>query len=216
MEVQALIPGKGPQPVTIAPTRPASAAVPASEQDVPTIAAILADAFQADPVFAWCVPDSDLRQAALPAFFDLFARAVARTGEMHLADGGAALWVSPGRGAVPAEEEESFGAAIGEIMGEDAERTFALMAVIEEQHPTTPHYYLPFIGVRAAAQGKGVGSALLRTVLDRCDNEGVPAYLEATSEDNRRLYERHGFVVQRELAVDDSPPLYAMWREPIR
>jgi GNAT superfamily N-acetyltransferase len=203
--------------VTITSTPSASAAVqPASERDVPIIANILADAFQADRVFAWCMPDSALRQAALPPFFDLFARTVARTGEIHLADGGAALWVPPGRGAVPAEEEEEFGAAVGEIIGEDAERTFALMAVMEEHHPTTPHYYLPFIGVRAAAQGKGIGSALLRTVLDRCDREGVPAYLEATSEENRRLYERHGFVVQRELSVEDSPALFAMWREPRR
>lgn len=201
--------------MTTASTPPAPAAVQlASERDIPTIAAILADAFQTDRVFAWCMPDSASRQVALPAFFDLFARAVARTGEIHLADGGAALWVPPGLGAVPAEEEEAFGAAIGEIIGEDAERTFALMADMEEHHPTTPHYYLPFIGVRAAAQSRGIGSALLRTVLDRCDREGIPAYLEATSEENRRLYERHGFVVQRELTVADSPPLFAMWREP--
>ena len=42
----------------------------------------------------------------------------------------------------------------------------------------------------------------------------MPAYLEATSEDNRRLYERHGFVIVDELAVAGSPPLWAMWRQP--
>jgi hypothetical protein len=30
-------------------------------------------------------------------------------------------------------------------------------------------------------------------VLERCDREGVRAYLDAASERNRRLYERHGF-----------------------
>ncbi|MDN5858748.1 MAG: GNAT family N-acetyltransferase, partial [Pseudonocardia sp.] len=63
-------------------------------------------------------------------------------------------------------------------------------------------------------RGAGQGSAMLRTVLDRADRSRVPAYLEATSPDNRRLYERHGFVVTGEIAVADSPPLWTMWREP--
>jgi hypothetical protein len=43
---------------------------------------------------------------------------------------------------------------------------------------------------------------------------GVPAYLEATSEHNRRLYARHGFEVVGELSADGSPSLWLMWREP--
>ncbi|MGH2608559.1 MAG: GNAT family N-acetyltransferase [Tepidiformaceae bacterium] len=196
---------------------PGPAGVPvksASISDVSTIADILADAFQDDRVFAWCIPDEGRRAATLPAFFDLFAGAVAQTGELHVANDGAALWVSPGQGAVPPEREEDFGTALEAVMGEDAERTFRIMNVLDENHPKEPHYYLPFLGVRRASQGQGLGSALLRAVLDRCDAKGLPAYLEATSEQNRRLYERHGFVAKGELTVDGCPPLYPMWREP--
>ena len=63
-------------------------------------------------------------------------------------------------------------------------------------------------------QGHGIGSALLRPVLERCDADGVAAYLEATSSENRRLYERHGFRVVRELPLPAGPSLWAMWREP--
>jgi ribosomal protein S18 acetylase RimI-like enzyme len=63
-------------------------------------------------------------------------------------------------------------------------------------------------------QGEGIGSAMLRVALARCDEAGEPAYLEATSEDNRRLYERHGFRVTRELLLPDGPSLWAMWRAP--
>jgi GNAT superfamily N-acetyltransferase len=70
------------------------------------------------------------------------------------------------------------------------------------------------LGVTPERQGRGVGSALLRAVLDRADREGSPAYLEATSRRNRALYERHGFVTIGELTVADRPPLYAMWRPP--
>jgi pimeloyl-ACP methyl ester carboxylesterase len=44
------------------------------------------------------------------------------------------------------------------------------------------------------------------------DAEGVPAYLDATSPDNRRLYERHQFVVRQTLTLRDSPPLWSMLR----
>jgi ribosomal protein S18 acetylase RimI-like enzyme len=199
------------------PARPASAITvkPATVSDVSTVAGILADSFQDDRVFAWCIPDEGRRAASIPAFFELFVRTVGGTGgEMYLSTGGAALWVPPGKPARPAEREAEFGAAAAAVLGEDAERTFRLMGAMEEHHPAAPHYYLPFVGVHRAHQGRGIGSALLRTVLDRCDEHGIPAYLEATSEDNRRLYERHGFAVTREIAVDDSPPLYAMWREP--
>lgn len=63
-------------------------------------------------------------------------------------------------------------------------------------------------------RGQGIGSALLRSVLERCDLEGVPAYLEATCVRNSDLYARHGFTVRGEVVLPDGPPLFPMWREP--
>jgi len=88
------------------------------------------------------------------------------------------------------------------------------LSLIEHEHPREPHWYLPFLGVVVEQQGRGIGSVLLEAVLARCDADGLPAYLEATCEDNRRLYERHGFAVRQQLALPEGPPLWAMWREP--
>jgi ribosomal protein S18 acetylase RimI-like enzyme len=88
------------------------------------------------------------------------------------------------------------------------------MSVLEENLPTTEQRHLWFLGVDPRAQGQGLGSALLPSTLTRCDATGVPAYLEATSEHNRRLYARHGFEVVGELSADGSPSLWLMWREP--
>jgi predicted GNAT family N-acyltransferase len=62
--------------------------------------------------------------------------------------------------------------------------------------------------------GDDLGSALLAATLNRCDAEAGPAYLEATSPRNRRLYARHGFEVVGEIALPGGPSLWPMWREP--
>jgi len=86
------------------------------------------------------------------------------------------------------------------------------MELLSETHPHEPCWYLNFIGVAPDHQGRERGSALLRAALDRADRDGVRAYLGATSEQNRRLYEGHGFVATAELRLPDGPSLWAMWR----
>jgi RimJ/RimL family protein N-acetyltransferase len=63
-------------------------------------------------------------------------------------------------------------------------------------------------------QGQGVGTALLRPTLDRCDEEGVPAYIEASSERSAAMYERLGFVHLGELQIPGGPRIWPMRRPP--
>ena len=63
--------------------------------------------------------------------------------------------------------------------------------------------------------GPGIGTALLGPVLERCDRDGRPAYLEASSPRNRACYERNGFRVLEEYRLGrDGPPGWRMWRDP--
>lgn len=87
--------------------------------------------------------------------------------------------------------------------------------LLEGKHPKAPHYYLLAIGVDPPRQGKGIGSRLMTPILDRCDREGMPAYLESSKERNLALYERHGFrVVEQVELPGGGPPVWLMWREP--
>jgi ribosomal protein S18 acetylase RimI-like enzyme len=88
------------------------------------------------------------------------------------------------------------------------------MEQMGEFHLNEPHWYLPFIGVDVTKQGRGYGSALLRHALERCDWDGLPAYLDATSPLNKPLYERHGFEALGVIQAGRSPPMCPMHRKP--
>lgn len=60
------------------------------------------------------------------------------------------------------------------------------------------HFYLA-----THAQGRGIGSAVLRDILRRGDTAGVPVRLNVLQgSPARRLYARHGFTVDTSDAVD--------------
>jgi GNAT superfamily N-acetyltransferase len=183
----------------------------ATAEDLPAVVEALAAAFHDDPVSIWVAPDEARRRVLAPRFFAGVAQSYEPHGGVFLsADGAAAaIWAPPG-----VEDDE---AAIGELleaMEESAPRVVQLLEAMGAVHPTEPHHYLFLLGTRPERQGQGLGSALMRPVLEACDRDGLPAYLEATSERNRPLYERHGFAVTGEIRVPDGPTLWAMWREP--
>ena len=91
---------------------------------------------------------------------------------------------------------------------------FSMFEHMDAYHPGEPHWHLPLIGVDPARQGRGIGSALQRHVLEQCDRQQVLAYLEATSPRNVSLYERHGFEALGNIQVADAPPIVPMVRKP--
>jgi GNAT superfamily N-acetyltransferase len=184
--------------------------------DMSAIAAVLADAFLDDPVGQWLAPDTATRVATLTAFFELEVGSFTLPhGEVrHAGSFGAALWVPPGRWQIPPLLVARNLPRMGRIFGRRTPLILRGLSRIEHVHPREPHWYLPFVGVATEHQGRGIGSALLTSVLDQCDRDALPAYLEATCEQNRALYARHGFAVREEVRLPKGPTLWPMWREP--
>ena len=185
-------------------------------EDAPRLVAMLGDAFYDDPVMRWWIEDSE-RAAVLPRFFDVLLRELfLPNGEVYTTDeiAGGALWGVPGRWPIDEERQAELAPLWLEVLGSHAERGATLSSMLDEKHPRASHFYLGVLGVAPQRQGLGIGSALMKSVLTRCDSEGIPAYLEATNPRNRDLYLRHGFVIREEVRLPDGPPLWLMWREP--
>lgn len=204
--------------MSTAPVPEASSVVNATADDVGVIAPVLAAAFARDPVGEWMAPDPRSRIDRLTEFFsvelDRFTLPHGRV--LHVPNRGAALWLPPGRWRVPPLLLLRSLPQLGRVFGRRTAVVLRGLGRIEHVHPRLPHWYLPFVGVAPRHQGRGVGSALLAAVLEECDRDGLPAYLEATRERNMALYLRHGFEVRAQLNLPGGPPLWPMWREPRR
>jgi GNAT superfamily N-acetyltransferase len=78
--------------------------------------------------------------------------------------------------------------------------------------PEEPHVHLGPIGVAPAAQGQGVGTALMHRYLEYLKQERAAGYLETDRPENVEFYKRFGFVVQRKEVLIGTPIWY-MWRD---
>ena len=187
--------------------------------DIAPVAVALAQAFYDDPHFRWIVPDDARRMRALERGFELFIRKIWLTPDEGYTTErltGAAIWMPARTWHVgPLEQLRLAPGTISALRG-NTPRLLKALNFIERKHPhEPPHWYLPIVGVAPAWQGRGYGAALLRPIIRRCDEDGIPAYLEASTPRNLALYQRHGFEVVEECRyAADGPPLWRMWREP--
>jgi ribosomal protein S18 acetylase RimI-like enzyme len=184
----------------------------AGPEDEAAVLSIITLAFAADPVVRWATPDPGKFLASIPKLAGAFGGAGFAHDSVYLAEGGgAAMWLPPG----VEPDSERLGAIVMEYGApERLEDLGAVMEQMQHSHPERPHWYLSMIGVDPAMQGRGVGAALMKHALARCDADGVAAYLESSNPRNISLYERHGFEAVTTIQIGSSPPLVPMLRLP--
>lgn len=189
-----------------------------SLDEAPTMARALARAFHDDPVFTWVLHGDRGRALMLERGFELFLRRVWMEQEETYttpAVAGVAVWERPDCWQLSIARQLRLLPAMTLVFRNRLPSLLRALVKLEAGHPRKPHYYLPFIGVDPDWQGRGLGAALLAPVLQRCDRDRLPAFLEASTPRNRALYERHGFEVTEEFSLGSSaPPQWRMWREP--
>ena len=170
-------------------------------------------AFSADPAARRTFPEPTQYLRTFPRFVKAFGGKAFQHGTAYHVDGflGAALWLPP----EVHPDEEALAVLIEETVAEPERKdVFAVIEQMASHHPREPHWYLPLIGVDPIQQGKGLGSALLRQALIRCDREQKLAYLESSNAKNMPLYERVGFERIGTIQAGTWPPIYPMVRTP--
>jgi ribosomal protein S18 acetylase RimI-like enzyme len=200
-------------------TAPAAVTVRrATLADVDPMTEQLMRAFADDPVMAHVFRTPSRRPAAMRAYFSTQMRAdYLRWGGCYTTDDhmGAAVWGPAGKPLLTGMAGIATLRPVIPYVAAHLLNTLRLITLIESMHPHEPHWYLATLGTDPLRQGQGVGSALMRPVLEHCDAEGLPAYLESSKERNVPFYSRHGFSVVKEVPLPGGgPKIWTMWREP--
>ena len=194
----------------------------AALDDLPAVTAVMATAFNTDPVWgAYSFPDPERRLTQSTAFWEPQLRASMRFSWTFVTPHceAAAVWIPPGESEMTAQQERELVSLTEQLLGaEQARVVFDVFERLEASHPhDRPHYYLSLLGTHDNHRGKGLGMSLLAATLELIDAEGMPAYLESTNPANDERYRRVGFEPFGSFsAPDGGPAVTTMWREPRR
>jgi ribosomal protein S18 acetylase RimI-like enzyme len=187
--------------------------------DVPALTPMLVRAFTDDPVAVWACRSQALRLKMLRGMYVsrlkqmLSYREVWATQDLS----SAALWAPPGHWQTSFLQDATI---VRHFLHPLLLARLPMLAVglsgVHRIHPESPpHWYLSLLGTDPDLQGRGLGSAVLQPVLDRCDLDGVGAYLESSKVRNLGFYERYGFRIVGELQLPwGGPKMWPMWRDP--
>jgi GNAT superfamily N-acetyltransferase len=190
----------------------------AGVEDADVVTEILATSFVTDPISRWIFPVNDEELARRNrVFFRPFVDLALADGQVYTTDdeAGVAVWLDVDVTAAPAggEDGDAFAQRVLEACGEFGKQFLILDELFSANHPSSEsHAYLMFVGVRPDRQNEGVGTALLCDRFVALDETRTPAYLEASSAENRRLYARLGFDPICTLTLPGGPDLWPMWR----
>jgi ribosomal protein S18 acetylase RimI-like enzyme len=193
----------------------------ATPADVPTLARVLARAYDDDPVAIWTCRSDALRPAVLEGLYRASLAQALLDGEVWVTPelSSAAVWVPPGNGGPTlAHKLARVRALLHPRLLPHLVPRLPLMALgartMGRAHPRgRPHWYLSLLATDPPARGRGLGAAMLRPVFERCDADGVGIYLESSKERNISFYARHGFRVTGEVRLPRGPRMWLMWRE---
>ena len=185
-------------------------------------AEVLARAFRDYPLLRCSYSDESQRQRIAHYFFRYSLYYGIRYGETYATSPnleGIAVWISSDNfpvtfwrtvRAVPVSVILGFGREGGGRMKYAGDYIDAM----HKRLAPFKHWFLQTIGVEPRFQGQGYAGELLRPMLARIDEEGLPCYLETLDEKNVRLYEHFGFkVVEKAIVPKTSLTIWAMLRE---
>jgi N-acetylglutamate synthase-like GNAT family acetyltransferase len=190
----------------------------ATKGDVKDLSCVLARAFQNEPIHRWIVRDDTSWKRNSPRIFRVFLDNMIRDGTVLTTEQlqGASLWSVPERPHGGLLSMILLPLLLTMILGKRAALLGREMEKLEKRRPREPHWYLMFLGTDPVWRGRGVGSALLSPILNRCDETRLQAYLLTATKENITYYEHHGFRVVDHTDIQEGPSAWSMIRHPNR
>lgn len=188
--------------------------------DFEAVAAAYAAASVDEAVNAWVMAAGGLPPGLFEGHLADFVAKAIEEDEVWIASSGGEVWgVAVWIAVHSIDRFETEAAAMAAAAAEHGlpalERAASVAHLVARTHPRRfPHLYLHSIATVPEHRGGGAGTALLAERLRPATGAGMPVYLEASTDDSLRLYERLGFVPEGERIAlpEGGPVLVPMWR----
>jgi len=190
------------------------------KEQINAISEVSCKAYYDDPLFSSFFPEISNRMG-LKYLFKVGILHALRYGEIYATSDlkGFAAWV-PHQKAIMTKWDMIRCHVIRNIIrkakGRDLKKIFNYDDFVtkkHKEHANFPHWYLHNIAVEPDYQGRGYGSALIREMLLKIDEQNFPCYLETQNKKNIAMYEKFGFKVLEETTVQGTGyALYFMLR----
>ncbi|MFI9504215.1 GNAT family N-acetyltransferase [Nocardia sp. NPDC052566] len=186
------------------------------------VAVPLAESHFDDPGMVAFFPRPDVRPRALRLVFGLTVRDAIHYGHVYVAvmDGrviGSAVWLPPGTFPPTGPRKLAALPGLARLFATAPSRfgTFTRFGMAAAARADKSAWFLAGLGVAPAHQGGGVGTRLLRRMLDEADFRREPCLLNTQNHANIRYYGRHGFdIVDGPWRADSGPATWTLRRVP--
>ncbi len=193
------------------------------KEDIPKASAVLADAFQDDPLWNKIFEGKSNIEQKFRACFESPVRYCYKFGEVYASskklEGIAALvpgnasnmtfWRMIRSGAILSGMK--MGMKVAKIMAP----VFKPMQEDRNEYMKDKSFiYLLVIGVTTGFQGQGFGGMILRALIDKSEKLKKPLYLETETKRNVDMYEKYGFKLIKKITLPIvNQPMWEMVRE---
>jgi len=193
------------------------------KNEITKAGAILADAFQVDPLWNKILEGESNIEQKFQACFETPIRYCHKFGEVIASsenlEGIAGLvpntapdmgfWTMMRSGAILSAIR--MGVKAGKMLGS------VFKPILKDRHEFMAgkqYYYLMVIGVASEFQRHGHGGLIIRELISKCEEQKNLLYLETETQENVEFYKRYGFKVIKEITLPIvNLPMWEMIRE---
>ncbi len=168
---------------------------PATPADLYEVTALVAEAFESDPLMEWLLPDPATRREDTARWWGAIVAGYLAAGRgLVTADGHACLlWRNSAEQLPEVPGQPSVREVIGQLVtSERLPEVMRALAAFGALRPEQPYLYVHVVATRPGHQGERLGSRLLEA-LDTTDPGRQVTYLESTNPRNHPFYARNGF-----------------------
>lgn len=191
------------------------------EKDIKKTGEVLADAFEHDPIWENILSSCSLKQRS--DWFQSPVRYCMKYGKAMISSPEIEGFI----GWLPSEFAEmsfirmlkSGALRSGSKAGYKARVRMMPLRILDKDRKRNmgnrPHIYVMVVGVSQKFQNKGFGGKLLRQVIAKSEESGLPIYLETGTTENVSMYEHLGFKVIDKINIPKlNLPQWELIREP--